>query len=91
MRKAFIVGICYDNDTNTTSRENTAMGSFSIWHWFTMFMFGLVVWLAVAWPIARILTRTGHSKWLAVLALIPGVNWISLWIFAYKPWPREGE
>lgn len=61
------------------------MGSFSIWHWLIL----IVMWLAFLWPIGRILTRTGHSNFLALIALIPLVNLIALWVFAYKKWPSE--
>jgi hypothetical protein len=38
-------------------------------------------------PVARILRRTGHSRWWCLIAWIPLVNFIGLWILAYAPWP----
>lgn len=47
----------------------------------------LMLWLLFIPPVARILRRTGHSRWWAALAWIPFVNFIGLWILAYVPWP----
>jgi uncharacterized membrane protein YhaH (DUF805 family) len=38
-------------------------------------------------PVARILRRTGHSRWWCLLGFIPFVNLIGLWVLAYVPWP----
>jgi len=38
-------------------------------------------------PIARILRRTGHSRWWCLIAWIPIVNIIALWVLAFVPWP----
>lgn len=38
-------------------------------------------------PIYRIIRRTGNSGWLCLLALVPFVNVIFLWVFAFVPWP----
>lgn len=38
-------------------------------------------------PYARILRRTGFSRWWAVLIIVPGVNVVLLWLFAYARWP----
>jgi hypothetical protein len=50
----------------------------------------LLVWvLLVGFPIGRILSRIGWSPWLAILAFIPLVNLIALWILATSKWPIE--
>lgn len=38
-------------------------------------------------PVARILRRTGHSRWWCLLALIPLVNGIGVWVLAFVRWP----
>jgi predicted PurR-regulated permease PerM len=38
-------------------------------------------------PIQQILHRTGHSRWWCLLAFVPLVNWIGLWVLAYGRWP----
>ena len=50
----------------------------------------LAFWAAVILiPVVRILDRTGFSKWLAVIAIIPLVNLIGLWAFAFMRWPTD--
>ena len=61
------------------------MGSYSIWHW-------LIVLAAVAmiiFPTAEILRKAGWSRWWAILAIIPTVNLIAFWVFAYSRWPSR--
>lgn len=61
------------------------MGSFSIWHWLIV-----IVWIAItAYPIATILRRIGLSRWWAILAFIPLVNFIALWVLALVRWPND--
>jgi hypothetical protein len=38
-------------------------------------------------PVARILHRTGHSRLWCLLAVVPLVNMIGIWILAYVRWP----
>jgi len=53
----------------------------------TMVAIVAVVYLAViVWPVARICRRTGHSPWLAVLAVIPLANVGLLWFIALSRW-----
>jgi membrane protein required for beta-lactamase induction len=40
-------------------------------------------------PVAQILRRTGFSRWLALLILIPLVGIVALWIFAFGAWRVE--
>lgn len=61
------------------------MGYWSVWHWI---IFALAVALIV-YPVGRILGRMGFSPFWSVLALIPFVNLIALWLLALSPWPRE--
>ena len=53
----------------------------------TMVAIVVVVYLVVIlWPVARICRRTGHSPWLAVLAVIPLANVALLWFIALSRW-----
>lgn len=37
----------------------------------------------------RIVDKAGLPKWWALAALVPVVNVIALWLFAYSEWPRH--
>lgn len=37
--------------------------------------------------LGRILRRAGYPGWWALLALVPLVNLVALWVFAYTRWP----
>lgn len=54
--------------------------------------FWLIVYILVlVIPIARILGRLGFNQWWSMVAVIPLVNVIFLWILAYADWPRGGQ
>jgi hypothetical protein len=38
-------------------------------------------------PLARILRRTGRTRWWSILAVIPIASLIGLWVLAFTPWP----
>jgi hypothetical protein len=40
-------------------------------------------------PVAEILRRTGFSRSLALISLIPVVNVVALWMFAFGKWPSS--
>jgi uncharacterized protein (DUF983 family) len=56
---------------------------------FSGFLGLLIGIVLVGIPIWRILTRLGLSPWLTVLAFIPIVNIISLWLLSYANWPGQ--
>ena len=64
------------------------------WMWMPGFglahllVFAVMVAL-VLYPVGRILGRLGLSPLWAVLAFIPLVNLIALWVLAFSDWPRE--
>jgi hypothetical protein len=63
------------------------MGVMSWAHWIVLF-FTLSFLLGVfGIPVARILKRAGFSPWLALLVLVPTINLICLWVFAFVDWP----
>ena len=43
--------------------------------------------LLFVFPISKILSRIGFSGWWSLLALVPLVNIIALWVFAFMEWP----
>lgn len=49
----------------------------------------IIAYWVVIWPLALILARAGHSKWMSLLFLIPIINIIFLWWFALSKWPVE--
>ncbi len=63
------------------------MTGFSLWHWLIV-----LIWLAVVgFPVAKILGRLGYSKLLTILAFIPLVNLIGLWLLAFGSWSGVDE
>ena len=61
------------------------MGGMSWIHWLIV-----IFWIAaIGFPVAKILKRAGHSGWWAILAFVPFVNLVGLWIFANIKWPAE--
>jgi len=59
------------------------MGAFSLWHWIIVILMAVVYFV----PTVKILNKAGYSGWWSVLALIPLVNIIMLWVFAFADWP----
>jgi hypothetical protein len=61
------------------------MGSLSIWHWLI-----LILWIAAFLvPCWRIVSKAGFNGALSLLGLIPLVNIVMLWVFAFVKWPNE--
>jgi hypothetical protein len=42
-------------------------------------------------PVASILHRAGRSRWWTLVAFIPVINLIGLWVFAFSRWPVVGR
>jgi len=40
-------------------------------------------------PARKLLRRAGYNPWLAILAAIPLINLVALWVFAYARWPTR--
>jgi len=47
----------------------------------------VLVAAVVVWPFCRVYSRAGWSPWVGLLMVIPLVNLITLWVFAYAQWP----
>jgi uncharacterized membrane protein YhaH (DUF805 family) len=55
---------------------------------FVLMMVGVFL-LVLLVPIVKLLRRTGHHAIWCLLAILPGLNFIAFWIFAFKPWPTD--
>ena len=62
------------------------MDSFSIWHWIVVF-FALVLFYFCG----KVVKKAGFSPWLVLLLIVPIVNLVMLWVFAYAKWPAVPE
>jgi len=62
--------------------ENQGEGAFAL------LMVALYV-AAIIVPVAKVLRRVGFSGWWSILALVPLVNFVALWFFAFMKWPRD--
>jgi hypothetical protein len=67
-------------------------------NWMSMTGFGLIHWLffvvmvvVVLYPVGRILGRLGFSPFWSLLAFVPLVNLISLWVLAFSDWPLDNK
>jgi uncharacterized membrane protein YhaH (DUF805 family) len=47
----------------------------------------VALFVAVLRPYARIFSRAGYSPWICLLMIVPLINIITIWIFAYAEWP----
>jgi hypothetical protein len=56
-------------------------------HW----LFFVIMVMIVVWPLGRILSRAGFSPLWSIVAFIPIVNLIALWLFAFADWPGSSE
>lgn len=63
------------------------MGTFSIWHWLIVLTY-IVVFVLPCW---KIVSKAGFSGAWALLALVPVVNVIMLWVFAFASWPNNNS
>jgi len=63
------------------------MSSFSIWHWLIIF----IVLAAPAWLFSKVISKAGFSGWWALLGIVPLVNIIMLYVFAFSRWPNHPE
>jgi hypothetical protein len=43
--------------------------------------------ILVAVPVASILARAGRSRWWTIVAFVPLLNLVGLWVFAFVRWP----
>ncbi|TAM07827.1 MAG: hypothetical protein EPN70_01760 [Paraburkholderia sp.] len=63
------------------------MAGYGAAHWLVFVIMAVVL----LYPIGRILTRIGLSPLWAILALVPMLNLLGLWVLAFVDWPRQGS
>jgi K+-transporting ATPase A subunit len=65
------------------------MHSFGLW-----ILAGAIFWL-VAWAyivvFGRIVHRAGYSRWWLLTMLVPLLNVIMIWVFAFADWPAQAS
>jgi len=69
------------------------MFSVGIWLWLALLVVALLIWAFVA-VFGRILNRAGYSRWWLLTMVVPLLNVIMLWVFAFANWPgsnRRGQ
>lgn len=62
------------------------MDDFSGWHWLIALL-GFAAFVFFAWCYVRIIRRAGYSGWWALILLVPVVNLVMIWVFAFSTWP----
>ena len=63
------------------------MASFSIWHWLVLLFYVTIVVI----PCWRIVGKAGYAGAWSLLALVPLVNIVMLYVFAFVRWPYEKQ
>jgi uncharacterized membrane protein YhaH (DUF805 family) len=51
----------------------------------------ILVYAIACYPFAVIFRRAGRSGWLSLLMLVPLVNIVMIWWFAYAKWPTTAS
>lgn len=62
------------------------MESFSFWH-FVILLLPFAIIGFFFWMMVRILNKAGYSGWWSLLMVIPLVNIVMIWVFAFADWP----
>jgi hypothetical protein len=57
------------------------------WHWVMPIVMPLLFITIVGVPVANILHRAGRSRWWTIIAFVPLLNLIGLWVFGFTRWP----
>jgi O-antigen/teichoic acid export membrane protein len=56
--------------------------------WLMPIVMPLLAIILLGVPTANILHRAGRSRWWTLIAFIPLLNLIGLWVFAFSRWPE---
>lgn len=56
--------------------------------WLSSLLHGIFIFVSMAAG-AVVLTRAGRSPWFTFLLLLPFVQIVALWVFAYTAWPKR--
>jgi len=57
------------------------------WLWLMPIVMPLLAIILVGVPVASFFHHAGRSRWWTVIAFIPLLNLIGLWVFAFSRWP----
>jgi hypothetical protein len=79
----------YSAGQGKNGRATEMMDSMSMWPSGSLMM--LVFAALVIVPFWFIFAKAGFSRWLSLLMVIPVVNLITLYIFAFSAWPNLRE
>lgn len=63
------------------------MEHFTAWQ----LLVSLIVLAACIYPFVRIVRRTGHSGWWVLTMIVPILNFVMLWVFAFARWPAVDD
>ena len=63
------------------------MDFFTTTQWLVLAIYAVVVCI----PAVQIVRRVGYSGWWGLLAGVPVVKLVSLWVFAFMRWPAKGQ
>jgi hypothetical protein len=55
--------------------------------WLMPVIMPLLALIVIGVPVSNILHRAGRSRWWLLIAIIPLINLIGLWLFAFTRWP----
>lgn len=64
------------------------MGDISIWQSILILFIFFLIPLFVFGPVAK---KAGYSRWWALLLVIPIINLVLIWVFAFIKWPAESN
>jgi uncharacterized membrane protein YhaH (DUF805 family) len=58
---------------------------------FVSILIGLAFVALLIWLFARIARKAGFSGWWSLVMLVPLVNVVMIWVFAFVKWPAEAS
>jgi len=58
---------------------------FSMYYWVVF----ILAFVLPAWLFSRIIAKAGFPAWWAIAGLVPLVNVVALWLFAFSDWPNQ--
>ncbi len=61
----------------------------SLFHVFILLFTGLFSGILFVPPLWRIVSKAGYAGAWSLLVLVPGLNILMLWVFAFSRWPTE--
>jgi len=59
------------------------MAALLIVHW----IITLIALFVFLFPAAKIISKAGYNGWWCLLGVVPVVNVVMIWVFAFSAWP----